>query len=158
MIAAGGIMDGRASRPRCVLGASAAQLGTAFIGCQESDADAGYRQALASDAAFHTVMTRAVSGRTARCLSNGFTALGAKLAARQVPSYPIAYDAGKALNAAAKAVGDSRLWRAVGRTGGAAGQDGAHGGGTDPPPGYGIARGGLTQRKFAASSMLPWPL
>ena len=53
------------------------------------------------------MLTRAVSGRTARCLSNRFTALGATLAARQVPSYPIAYDAGKALNAAAKAVGDS---------------------------------------------------
>ena len=108
VIAAGGIMDGSGIAAALRLGASAAQLGTAFIACQESDADSGYREALASDAAFHTVMTRAVSGRPARCLSNGFTALGANLAARQVPSYPIAYDAGKALNAAAKAAGDSR--------------------------------------------------
>ena len=108
VIAAGGIMDGSGIAAVLRLGASAAQLGTAFIACQESDADTGYREALASDAAFHTVMTRAVSGRPARCLSNGFTALGANLAARQVPSYPIAYDAGKALNAAAKAAGDSR--------------------------------------------------
>ena len=108
VIAAGGIMDGSGIAAALRLGASAAQLGTAFIACQESDADMGFRQALASDAAFHTEMTRAVSGRPARCLRNGFTALGANLDARRIPSYPIAYDAGKALNAAAKAAGDSR--------------------------------------------------
>jgi nitronate monooxygenase len=48
-------------------------------------------------------MTRAISGRPARCLQNLFTALGAGISPRQIPSYPIAYDAGKALNAAAKA-------------------------------------------------------
>ncbi len=51
-------------------------------------------------------MTRAISGRPARCLHNAFTELGAGLGAPQVPSYPFAYDAGKALNAAAKAAGD----------------------------------------------------
>jgi nitronate monooxygenase len=107
VIAAGGIMDGAGIAAVLRLGASAAQLGTAFIGCHESEADAGYRQALASDAALHTVMTRAISGRPARCLRNGFTALDANLEAQRIPSYPIAYDAGKALNAAAKAAGDS---------------------------------------------------
>jgi nitronate monooxygenase len=89
------------------LGASAAQLGTAFIGCPESDADADYRKALNGDAANHTVMTRAISGRPARCLRNRFTALGAGVAPGQVPRYPIAYDAGKALHAAAKAARES---------------------------------------------------
>ena len=103
VIAAGGIMDGAGIAAALRLGASAAQLGTAFIPCDESDADAGYREALASDAANHTVMTRAISGRPARCLRNGFTVLGANIPPRQIPSYPIAYDAGKALNAAAKA-------------------------------------------------------
>jgi nitronate monooxygenase len=103
IIAAGGIMDGAGIAAALRLGASAAQLGTAFIACAESDADAGYRQALASDAAYHTVMTRAISGRPARCLSNRFTVLGARIAPHQIPSYPIAYDAGKALNSAAKA-------------------------------------------------------
>jgi nitronate monooxygenase len=103
VIAAGGIMDGAGIAAALRLGASAAQLGTAFIACPESDADAGYRRALAGDAAYHTVMTRAISGRPARCLSNRFTALGAGVAPRQIPAYPIAYDAGKALNSAAKA-------------------------------------------------------
>jgi nitronate monooxygenase len=103
VIAAGGIMDGTAIAAALRLGASAAQLGTAFIGCLESDADAGYRQALVSDAAYHTVMTRAISGRPARCLQNAFTELGATVASQRIPSYPIAYDAGKALHRAAKA-------------------------------------------------------
>ena len=103
VIAAGGVMDGAGIAAALRLGASAAQLGTAFIACTESDADAGYRAALASDAASHTVMTRAISGRPARCLRNWFTVLGAGVSPRQIPSYPITYDAGKALNAAAKA-------------------------------------------------------
>ena len=103
VIAAGAIMDGAGIAAALRLGAGAAQLGTAFIACTESDADVGYREALAGDAANHTVMTRAISGRPARCLQNLFTALGAGIPPRQIPSYPIAYDAGKALNAAAKA-------------------------------------------------------
>jgi nitronate monooxygenase len=103
VIAAGGIMDGAGIAAVLRLGASAAQLGTAFIACPESTADAGFRAALSQDAAHHTVMTRVISGRPARCLRNRFTELGAGVSTRDIPAYPIAYDAGKALNAAAKA-------------------------------------------------------
>ena len=103
VIAAGGIMDGAGIAAALRLGAAAAQLGTAFIACVESDADAGYRAALSSDAANQTIMTRAISGRPARCLPNRFTLLGSGVSPQQIPSYPIAYHAGKALNAAAKA-------------------------------------------------------
>jgi nitronate monooxygenase len=102
VIAAGGIMDGAGIAAALRLGASAAQLGTAFIACTESDADTGYRRALANDAMNHTVMTRAISGRPARCLRNAFTMLGAGISPERIPSYPIAYDAGEALNGAAK--------------------------------------------------------
>ena len=105
VIAAGGIMDGADIATALAAGASAAQLGTAFVACDESLADAGYRAALASDAAHHTIMTRAISGRPARCLANRFTAFGEATVAA-IPDYPITYDAGKALNAAAKARGD----------------------------------------------------
>ena len=105
VVAAGGLMDGRGVRAALNLGAVAAQLGTAFIACPESAADAAYRQALTSEAAYHTTLTRAVSGRPARCLRNRFTELGAQTTTA-VPDYPVAYDAGKALNAAAKAVGE----------------------------------------------------
>jgi nitronate monooxygenase len=102
VIAAGGIMDGAGIAAALQLGAAAALLGTAFVGCPESMADAGYRAALTGDAAHHTVMTRAISGRPARCLPNKFTALGESVDASQIPAYPIAYDAGKSLHAAAK--------------------------------------------------------
>jgi nitronate monooxygenase len=106
IIAAGGIMDGAGIAAALRLGASAAQLGTAFVACDESQADSGYRAALESDAAHHTVMTRAISGRPARCLANRFTALGRNVAPGDVPDYPVAYDAGKALHAAGKAKGE----------------------------------------------------
>jgi nitronate monooxygenase len=102
VIAAGGIMNGAGIAASLRLGAVAAQLGTAFIGCPESEADQGYRAALKSDAANHTVMTKAISGRPARALANRFTALDASA----IAAYPMAYDAGKALNAAAKAKGE----------------------------------------------------
>lgn len=106
VIAAGGIMDGAGIAAVLALGALAAQLGTAFIGCPESSADSAHRGALFSPAAAHTVITTAISGRPARCLSNRFTALGESLSGTAAPAYPITYDAGKALNAAAKAKGD----------------------------------------------------
>ena len=103
VIATGGIMDGAGVVAALRLGAAAAQLGTAFIACPESAADAGYRETLAGDGASHTVMTRAISGRPARCLRNRFTELGVDVSPQLIPGYPYAYDAGKALNAAAKA-------------------------------------------------------
>lgn len=106
IIAAGGIMDGAGIASALRLGAAAAQLGTAFVACPESQADAGYRAALTSDAAHHTIMTRAVSGRPARCLANKFTKIGESISNREIPAYPVAYDLGKSLNAAAKAKGE----------------------------------------------------
>ena len=105
VIAAGGIMDGAGIAAALSLGASAAQLGTAFIATDESLADEGFRAALASDAAHHTIMTHSISGRPARSLPNQLTTLGAGVQPSDVPDYPIAYDLGKALHAAAKARG-----------------------------------------------------
>ena len=103
VIAAGGIMDGAGVAAALRLGAVAAQLGTAFVACPESAADEGYRAALQGDPALHTVMTAAISGRPARCLTNRFTQLSESVPAQEIPAYPTAYDAGKALHAAAKA-------------------------------------------------------
>jgi nitronate monooxygenase len=107
IIAAGGVMDGAGIGAVLALGAAAAQLGTAYVATDESLADNGYRQALFSDAAHHTVMTRAISGRPARCLANRFTRVCAEAAPAAVPQYPIAYDLGKALHTAAKTAGES---------------------------------------------------
>jgi nitronate monooxygenase len=106
VIAAGGIMDGAGIAAALTLGAAAAQLGTAFVACPESSADAGYRAALLGPPAEHTVMTAAISGRPARCLANRITGLCEGIEQQAIPDYPIAYDAGKALHAAAKAAGE----------------------------------------------------
>lgn len=106
VIAAGGIMDGAGVAAVLALGAVAAQLGTAFIACPESAADEAHRRALTSDGGRHTTMTRVISGRPARCVANEFTRWGTDVADADVPAYPIAYDAGKSINAAAKAAGE----------------------------------------------------
>jgi nitronate monooxygenase len=107
VIAAGGVMDGAGVAAMLALGAQAAQLGTAFIGCPESSADPYYRDALFGPGALATEMTALISGRPARCLPNAFTALkDTALRGVSPPDYPIAYDAGKALAAAARARGE----------------------------------------------------
>jgi nitronate monooxygenase len=106
VIAAGGIMDGAGIAAALALGAQAAQLGTAFVACPETSIDEGYRRAILGEPARHTTFTTAISGRVARSMVNRFTALGCDVAAPEVPDYPIAYDAGKALHAAAKAKGE----------------------------------------------------
>ncbi len=106
IVAAGGVMDGTDVARVMRLGAAGAQLGTAFLDCPESQADAGFRAALRQDASHPPVMTRAISGRPARCLQNAFVSTAERLSA-QIPDYPVAYDAGKALNAAAKGAGEA---------------------------------------------------
>lgn len=106
VIAAGGIMTGGDIAAVLALGAEAAQLGTAFIACPESAADAAHRKALTETPGAETVITSVISGRPARCLVNGFTRLEPALASVTPPDYPLTYDAGKALNLAARAAGD----------------------------------------------------
>lgn len=104
VIAAGAIMDGAGIEAVLKLGAVAAQLGTAFVACPESSASESHRAALLGPDAARTDMTRVVSGRPARGLPTAMTALAdSVLADVAIPDYPIAYDANKALAAAAKA-------------------------------------------------------
>lgn len=106
VIAAGGIMDGAGVAAALDLGAAAAQLGTAFIACPESSADAAYRAALLDRDRVQTVLTTAISGRLARCLVNRITDLGQELGDVPRPDYPVAYAAARALHAAASASGE----------------------------------------------------
>ncbi|WP_319826281.1 nitronate monooxygenase [Thalassovita sp.] len=107
VIAAGGIMDGAGIRAALALGAQAAQLGTAFIATDESAADEEYRAALTGPGGWQTRLTPAVSGRPARCLRNNYIAWAEDADPADVPDYPVAYDAAKALAEAAKATGRS---------------------------------------------------
>lgn len=73
VIAAGGIVDGRGVQAALSLGAQAAQLGTAFLACEESGADPAHRALLFDSAAQQTVLTRAFTGRLARGIRNRWT-------------------------------------------------------------------------------------
>ncbi|MBB3139385.1 NAD(P)H-dependent flavin oxidoreductase [Halomonas organivorans] len=101
IVAAGGIMDGQGIRSALALGASAAQLGTAFILCPESAANEGYRANLRSERAGETRMTTALSGRPARGILNRLIRHADSMTEATPPAYPVAYDAAKRLNAAA---------------------------------------------------------
>ncbi|MFK4149786.1 nitronate monooxygenase [Streptomyces sp. NPDC004065] len=72
VVAAGGIMRGSQIAAVLAAGASAAQLGTAFLATPESGAHALHKQALTDPLFSHTELTRAFSGRPARGLVNRF--------------------------------------------------------------------------------------
>lgn len=72
VIAAGGIVDGRGLAAALKLGASAAQIGTAFLACEESNASSLHRAKLVSADARRTTLTRAFTGRLARSIHNDF--------------------------------------------------------------------------------------
>ena len=72
VIASGGLMDGNDIARAFEIGASAAQLGTAFLTCPEAGTPNAYRRAILSASTDTTVITRAFSGRPARGLRNTF--------------------------------------------------------------------------------------
>ena len=73
VVAAGGIADGRGLVAALALGASAAQVGSAFLACAESGAPPAYQAAVtAPDDGDRTALTVAFSGRTARGIRNRF--------------------------------------------------------------------------------------
>lgn len=69
VIAAGGIADGKGIAAALALGASAAQIGTAFLACDESNALPIHKEMLFSDAAKYTTLSRAYTGRLGRGLT-----------------------------------------------------------------------------------------
>jgi nitronate monooxygenase len=70
VIAAGGIANGKGVAAAMALGADAVQVGTAFLATDESNATAVHRQMLFSDAAKHTALSRAFTGRLGRGITS----------------------------------------------------------------------------------------
>jgi nitronate monooxygenase len=70
VIAAGGIAEERGIAAAFALGASAVQIGTAYLLCPESLASPAHRALLASEAAAETRFTNLISGGLARGLTN----------------------------------------------------------------------------------------
>ena len=109
VVAAGGIMDGAGIAAALLLGACGAQLGTAFITTAESAATPAHRAMLLGARAYDTRISKAISGRDARGIANRYMHEIGAAAPRVIPDYPIAYDAAKALHAAAQAGGSSEF-------------------------------------------------
>jgi nitronate monooxygenase len=112
VIAAGGIMDARGIAAALLLGASAVQMGTAFLHTTESRISPMHRAALTSPDAEQTQFTTLFSGRAARGIPNRLMReLGAMNPG--APLFPHASAALSPLRAKAEAAGDptfSSLW------------------------------------------------
>ncbi|RXS90442.1 nitronate monooxygenase [Geobacillus sp. PK12] len=114
LVVAGGIMDGRGIAAALKAGASAVQLGTAFLRCPESGAHPLHKQALADPRFVETAVTRAFTGRPARGLVNRFMAEYRALAPA---AYPHVHHMTKPLRAASAKAGDPEgmsLWAGTG--------------------------------------------
>jgi nitronate monooxygenase len=96
VIAAGGIMDARGLVAALALGASAVQMGTAFLGCSEAPIAAVWREKLLSSQADELVVTSSLSGKPARGLRNRFIDEVEALGEALLP-YPLQYSATRAL-------------------------------------------------------------
>jgi len=72
VIAAGGIMDARGVVASLALGASAVQMGTAFLCCPEARIDDAWRNSLMTAEAEATTVTEAISGKPARGIRNRY--------------------------------------------------------------------------------------
>jgi nitronate monooxygenase len=109
LIATGGIMSGTAIAAALESGASAAQLGTAFLLCPEAGTSEPHRQAL-RQATVPTRFTRAFTGRAARGIVNAFME---ELEGSAVSAYPEIHHVTQPLRRSARAAGDAsaiNLW------------------------------------------------
>jgi nitronate monooxygenase len=89
VVAAGGIADGRGIAAAFTLGASAVQVGTAFLRSPESLIGAAHRDALDSDAAERTAFTNLFTGGLARGLPTRLTETLGPVRA-EAPPFPLA--------------------------------------------------------------------
>jgi nitronate monooxygenase len=111
VIATGGIADADGVAGARALGAAMVQVGTAYMLCPEATTRQVHRDALVSEAALHTALTRVFSGGPARGIVNRLMRELGRDA--EVPAFPHATVAIAPLRAAAEARGScefSPLW------------------------------------------------
>lgn len=104
VVAAGGIMDARGLVACLALGASAVQLGTAFLACNEAPVAVAWQDALMSAEAEDTTVTEALSGKPARGLRTRYIEEVEALGGPLLP-YPAQYAISSALRREATKLG-----------------------------------------------------
>lgn len=112
VIASGGIADARGIVAALALGASAVQIGTAYLLSSEAMISAPYRAAIRSSRDDGTVLTNVLSGRPARGIVNRLIREIGPISA-DAPPFPLASGALQQLRATAEARGSgdfSPLW------------------------------------------------
>ena len=112
VIAAGGIADARGVAAVMLLGASGAQLGTAYLLCPEAATSEVHRKALKGDAAGETAITNVFTGRPARSIVNRIISELGPISAN-TPAFPRAAAAVAPLRKMTESLGSgefSPLW------------------------------------------------
>jgi NAD(P)H-dependent flavin oxidoreductase YrpB (nitropropane dioxygenase family) len=89
VIATGGIADGRTIAAALLLGASAVQIGTAFLRCPEAKIPSAWADAIGKAAPEDTLITRALTGRPARCIETGYVRAAMAPSAPAPAPYPV---------------------------------------------------------------------
>lgn len=89
VIATGGIADGRGIAAALLLGASAVQIGTAFLRCPEAKTPSAWADAIGRTMPEDTVITRTLTGRPARSIATDFVRAAMAATAPQPAPYPV---------------------------------------------------------------------
>jgi nitronate monooxygenase len=112
VVATGGIADSRGIAACLVLGAAAAQIGTAFLPCPEAKISPAWSNALAAAEPEDTVVSRVFSGRAGRSLATNYVRAAMAPDAPAPASYPVQRGLTASMRAEAQRTGDVQRMQA----------------------------------------------